>query len=132
MLLYVPVFSAREEPQHQSQVHYTNVEIKVQFTATTQSPVPILNETFSSGRLGELAVIKGSFTVLREQGFKEATPPVPTGSPATNSAAGDTTATTSNMPSDILGGCEGTRYGCCLDGNTAAMGPDGEGCPEGK
>ena len=35
-------------------------------------------------------------------------------------------------PGIIVGGCAGTRYGCCLDGKRAAEGPDSQGCPEGK
>lgn len=30
----------------------------------------------------------------------------------------------------LLGGCYGTRYGCCDDGLTSAYGPRREGCPE--
>ena len=34
-------------------------------------------------------------------------------------------------PGLILGGCAGTRFGCCLDGKRAAEGPNSQGCPEG-
>ena len=37
-----------------------------------------------------------------------------------------------SYPGFIIGGCAGTRYGCCLDGKRAAEGPDSQGCPEGK
>lgn len=37
-----------------------------------------------------------------------------------------------SYPGLILGGCAGTRFGCCLDGKRAAEGPDSQGCPEGK
>ena len=30
----------------------------------------------------------------------------------------------------LLGGCYGTRYGCCDDGLTSALGPKRDGCPE--
>ena len=32
----------------------------------------------------------------------------------------------------MVGGCAGTRYGCCLDGKESAGGPDNHGCPESK
>lgn len=32
----------------------------------------------------------------------------------------------------IVGGCAGTRYGCCQDGVNYATGPNFEGCSEGE
>ena len=32
----------------------------------------------------------------------------------------------------VIGGCAGTRYGCCPNGETAALGPNNKGCNLGR